>query len=196
MRRFAALIATALAVMVFKTVAVTSGEVRPNLAARLPWMKFCLKETGFKTICITSNEVRNEADRSVVASVAIIEQEDGEKKLRITFQLGVLVGPGTRLIIDRDDPKRSPYLACPASGCVSDYEVNSDMIDGLKRGQTLFVQAVDASAAPLTAQLPLTDFAAAYDGPPSDPGHVERLRSKPKPWLDDTLQPGLRPRAN
>jgi invasion protein IalB len=195
MRRFLTLIAVVVAATNFG-IAARADAVRPPLVAASPWLKFCLKnsETGFKTICITSNSARNEADPSIVASVAIIESDD-KKKLRVTFRPGVLVGPGTRLIIDRDDPQRSPYVACTASGCMSDYEADSGMIDGLKRGQVLFVQAVDTSGAPLTVQLPLTDFAAAYDGPPSDP-RSEMPRRKPKPWLDDTLQPGLRPRAN
>jgi invasion protein IalB len=197
MRRLVALIAVVVTVTNFDRVKATAAEVRPPLVATSPWMKSCLKnsETGFKTTCITSNQVTSEADRSLVAAVAIIEPEDGKKKLRVTFRLGVQIGPGTRLITDHDDPQRSPYVACTASGCMSDYEAGSGMIDGMKRGQVLFVQAVDTAGAPLTVQLPLTDFAAAYDGPPSDPRSVGTPR-KPKPWLDDALQPSLRPRPN
>jgi invasion protein IalB len=179
-------------------VVATADEGRPIFVARSPWVKFCLKngKPDFKTTCFTGNEVRSEADHSFVATVAIFEPEDGKKTLRVTFPLGMQVAHGTRLIIDRDEPQRSPYVICFASGCMSDYDASSGMIDSMKRGQALLVQAIDTAGAPLTVQLPLTDFAAAYDGPPSDPGRVEKLRSKPKPWLDDTLAPRLQPRAN
>jgi invasion protein IalB len=198
MRCLAPLMAIVVAAIGFECVAATADESRPILVARSPWMKFCLKngKTGFKTTCVTGNEVRSEADHSFLATVAIIEPEDGKKTLRVTFPLGMQVAHGTRLIIDREDPQRSPYVICFTSGCMSDYDASSAMIDIMKRGQVLLVQAIDTAGAPLTVQLPLTDFAAAYDGPPSDPGRVETLRRKPKPWLDDTLQPSLRPRAN
>jgi invasion protein IalB len=198
MRRLAPLMAVAVAAISFECVVAIADEGRPIFVAHSPWMKFCLKsgKTDFKTTCFTGNEVRSEADHSFVATVAIIELEDGKRTLRVTFPLGMQVAHGTRLIIDREDPQRSPYVICFTSGCMSDYDASSAMIDIMKRGQVLVVQAIDTAGAPLTVQLPLTDFAAAYDGPPSDPGRVETLRSKPKPWLDDTLAPRLQPRRN
>jgi len=198
MRRLAASMAVVVAALSFGIVAATAAEVRPTLVAHSPWMKSCPKNSGTepRTICSTSYEVWSKVDRSLVAAVAIIEPEDGKRILRVTFPLGVQVAHGTRLIIDRDDPQRRPYLACSASGCVSEYDAGPEMIDGMKSGQILFVQAIDTSGAPLTVRLPLTDFAAAYDGPPLEPRRMELLRRKAKYWYDDTLQPGLRPRAN
>ncbi len=197
MRRLVALIAGVVAATNFG-VAARAYEVGPTFIARSPWMKSCLNNGGTqsKTVCSTSYEVWSKVDQSLVAAVVIIGSEDGKRILRVTFPLGVQVAHGTRLIIDRDDPQRRPYLACFASGCVSDYDASSAMIGGMKSGQILFVQAIDTSGAPLTVRLPLTDFATAYDGPPLDPRRVEILRRKAKQWNDDTLQPSLRPRAN
>ena len=71
-----------------------------------------------------------------------------------------------------------PYVVCLAkNGCMADYKADADLIAKLKKGRSLAIQAFD-KARPISFTLPLTDFAKAYDGPPSDPtGLDERQRS-------------------
>jgi hypothetical protein len=91
---------------------------------------------------------------------------------------------GTRIIVDNNAPQQSPYVICFANGCMSDYEATPELINNLKKGQNLVVQAINANGAPLTLPLPLAEFAKAYDGPPTDPKVFEETQKK----LQEELQ--------
>jgi hypothetical protein len=67
---------------------------------------------------------------------------------------------------------------------MSDYEATPDLINQLKKGQNLIVQAINSNGAPLTLPLPLAEFAKAYDGPPTDPKQFEETQKK----LQEELQ--------
>jgi hypothetical protein len=57
-------------------------------------------------------------------------------------------------------------------------EATADLIAKLKKGQNLYVQAYNMQQSVFTLALPLTDFAKAYDGPPTDPKAVEERNKK------------------
>jgi hypothetical protein len=67
---------------------------------------------------------------------------------------------------------------------MADYEVTADLIARLKKGQQLAVQAINSNGQPVSLNLPLADFAKAYDGPPTDPKVFEEQQKK----LQDELQ--------
>jgi hypothetical protein len=67
---------------------------------------------------------------------------------------------------------------------MSDYDLTTEMIANLKKGQNLNVQAINSNGAPLTLPLPLAEFAKAYDGPPTDPKVFEETQKK----LQEELQ--------
>ena len=151
-----------------------------------PWTKFCLKgqEANAKQVCFTGKDGRLEDGRPIVAAV-VIEPEGADKKLlRVTLPLGMQVPPGTRVIIDQGQPATGPYVICFTNGCMADYEVNPDIIGRLKKGQSLAVQAINGNGQPVSLTLPLSDFAKAYDGPPTDPKVFEETQKK----LQDELQ--------
>jgi hypothetical protein len=75
-------------------------------------------------------------------------------------------------------------VICFANGCMADYEATADLLDRLKKGQNLIIQAINANNQPLTLPLPLNDFAKAYDGPPTDPKVFEEQQKK----LQEELQ--------
>jgi hypothetical protein len=92
---------------------------------------------------------------------------------------------GTRIIVDNNSPQQAPYVICFANGCMSDYEATPELINNLKKGQNLVVQAINSNGAPLTLPLPLVnEFAKAYDGPPTDPKVFEENQKK----LQEELQ--------
>jgi len=116
---------------------------------------------------------------------------DGEAKklLRMSLPYGVNLQYGTRLIVDQNEPATAPFVTClppvvPPGGCISDYEANADMINRMKKGQVLTVQAIHMNGQPMSPQLELKDFAKAYDGPPTDPKVFEEQQKK----LQDELQ--------
>jgi invasion protein IalB len=151
-----------------------------------PWTKFCLKgqDANAKQVCFTGKDGRIESGQPVIAAVVIEPEGETKKILRVTLPLGMQLVHGTRIIIDNNPPMQSPYVICFANGCMSDYEVTPDMINHLKKGQNLIVQAINSNGAPLTLPLPLAEFAKAYDGPPTDPKVFEETQKK----LQEELQ--------
>ena len=91
------------------------------------------------------------------------------KLLRVTLPLGVALVPGARIVIDEQAAMTAPYVVClPKNGCMADYKADGALIEKLKKGRTLAIQAFEKGK-PINFTLPLTGFAKAYDGPASDP---------------------------
>jgi invasion protein IalB len=151
-----------------------------------PWTKFCLKgqDAGAKQVCFTGKDGRIESGQPVVAAVVIEPEGEPKKILRVTLPLGMLLVHGTRIIVDNNPPAQSPYVICFQNGCMSDYEVSPELLASMKKGQNLVVQAISSNGQPVTLALPLSDFAKAYDGPPTDPKVFEENQKK----LQEELQ--------
>ncbi len=155
-----------------------------------PWTKFCLKgqpghqDPNAKQVCFTGKDARIESGMPVVAAVLIEPEGTDRKILRVTLPLGMQLIHGTRVIIDQNQPMTAPYVICFTNGCMSDYEANADIVSKLKKGQGLVVQAINSTGQPISLVLPLTDFAKAYDGPPTDPKVFEEQQRK----LQEELQ--------
>jgi invasion protein IalB len=151
-----------------------------------PWTKFCLKgqDANAKQVCFTGKDGRIESGQPVIAAVVIEPEGETKKILRVTLPLGMLLGHGTRVIVDNNPPAQSPYVICFANGCMSDYDVTPELLASLKKGQNLVIQAINSNSQPITLPLPLSDFAKAYDGPPTDPKVFEETQKK----LQEELQ--------
>lgn len=151
-----------------------------------PWAKFCGKgkEPNAKEVCFTGKDARTEAGVPVIAA-ALIEPEGETKKLfRITLPAPLQLQYGTRVIIDQEQPMTGPFFTCFSNGCMADYEATADMVQKLKKGQTLTIQAINLAGSAISFPLPLTDFAKANEGPPTDPKVFEEQQKK----LQDELQ--------
>ena len=152
-----------------------------------PWTKFCVKgqEGNAQQVCVTGKDGRIESGILAIAA-ALIEPEaaDAKKILRVTLPLGMLLPQGTRVIIDQGQPMNAPYVFCFTNGCVADYEASVELVGKMKKGQGLMVQGVNSQGQLFSLGLPLTDFAKAYDGPPTDPKVFEDQQKK----LQDDLQ--------
>jgi invasion protein IalB len=170
--------------------APNGGGDQPQLIFS-PWVKLCNKDADpkAKRICVTVKDGRVESGLLVV-SVAIIEMDGEAKKLlRMSLPYGVALQHGTRLIVDQGQPATSPFVTClppvvPPGGCIADYEASADMINSMKKGQILTVQAIHMNGQAMSPQMDLKDFAKAYDGPPTDPKVFEEQQKK----LQDELQ--------
>src|SRR5215471_4305216 len=143
------------------------------------WTKVCQKgpEANAKQVCFLARDARVESGMPV-AVVVLVEPEGEAKKLRVTLPLGVLLQPGTRVIIDNGQPLTGPYVICLPNGCMAEYEASDELITKMKSGQNLHVQGINGSRQPINIPMPLTDFAKAYDGPPIDPKELEQQEKK------------------
>jgi len=151
-----------------------------------PWMKVCGKgpDANAKQICVVAKDGRIENGMPVVA-VALIEPEGAPQKvLRVTVPPGMHLQHGTRIIIDQGQPATAPYVTCVPNGCMSDYEATPDLINRMKKGQSITVQAINMNGAPISLPLPLVDFAKAYDGPATD----EKVFAEQQRKLQEELQ--------
>jgi invasion protein IalB len=152
------------------------------------WTKICGKgpEQGAKQICQTGKDGRLESGMPVVAAILMEMEGEGKKVLQIMLPPGVYLPKGTRVVIDRDEPSAiiGTFLTCANGGCIAHLEANPDIVQKLKKGQNLYVQAYNMAQSVMTLALPLSDFAKAYDGPPTDPKDLEEKNKK----LQDELQ--------
>jgi invasion protein IalB len=150
-----------------------------------PWMKVCGKgqDTDNKQVCVVTKDGRLE-NGMPVAIVQLFQPEGKPSVMRVTVPLGMQLQHGTRLIIDQDKPINEPYKICFPVGCMSDYPVSDEMVQKMKKGKTLTVQAINMQGQPISLPLPLADFAKAFDGPPTDPKVFESQQRK----LQEELQ--------
>ena len=160
------------------------GQQQANGGLQLvysPWTKLCQKgpEANAKQICFTGKEGRLEDGRPIVSAMIVEQEGDARKILRVMAPIGVVLQPGSRVIVDEGQPMNGPYLMCQPTGCFSDYEASGELIAKLKKGSGLFIQAIQATnGQPLTLGIPLADFAKAYDGPSIDPKVWEDQQKK------------------
>jgi invasion protein IalB len=120
------------------------------------WAKLCSKgqDAQAQLLCITRKEARSEAGQPIMAA-ALIEPEGAPKKLfRVTVPNQLQIQLGTRIIVDQQPPLAGPFFTCFTDGCLADYEATPDLIEKLKHGQMLTIQAINLSAMRQRGQFP------------------------------------------
>jgi len=153
-----------------------------------PWARYCAKgpaeqssEIRAKEVCFTAADGHLASGQKLVIAL-LIEPEGGNTKLlRVTLPLGVALVPGARIVIDEKGAMTAPFVVClPKNGCMADYKADDDLIEKLKNGQSLAIQAFDRGK-PISFTLPLTGFAKAYDGPAGNPTVLNELQQLDTP---------------
>ena len=148
-----------------------------------PWTRYCAKdlaeqssEIRTKGVCFTASDGHLTSGEKLVI-VLLIEPEGADTKLlRVTLPLGVALVPGARIVIDEKEAMTAPFVVClPKNGCMADYKADSDLIEKLKKGRSLAIQAFEKGG-PISFTLPLTGFAKAYHGLASDPTSLNELQ--------------------
>jgi len=144
------------------------------------WTRVCPKDPAApanapKQPCFVFSEGRDDSGVLVVRATVLEVEGDAKKAFILSFIYGVDLQRGTRVIIDQGPmTATAAYVVCvppnvppPLFGCVSQYEINNDVINGMKKGKLLTVQTI-FNGQTLSPQFPLENFAQAYDGPPTD----------------------------
>jgi invasion protein IalB len=152
-----------------------------------PWTKICGKDgpdgANAREVCAVLTEARVQSGQIAVAA-SLVEPRDGSQKiLRVTLPLGVRLPYGTRVMVDQGAALQSNYLMC-LTGCISDYEAKPDLVEKLKKGQTLTIQAINPGGYQISIDVPLMDFAKVDEGPPTDEKVVIEREKK----LEEELQ--------
>jgi invasion protein IalB len=145
-----------------------------------PWTKFCVTDT-----CFIGRDGRLQPDcGSVVAAVVIERNGDKKRTLRVTLPARVNLERAVRIAIDQGQSIERPYIGCFASGCMADYAAGAELVDQLKQGKMLVLEAMDKANLPISFTIPLVDFASAYDGPSQELKEFEMSTSDLKAKLD------------
>jgi invasion protein IalB len=155
----------------------------PPKLAYTPWLKVCDKAKdpsgNAKQVCITGREGRTEAGQPIIAAALVEAEGEAKKVFRVTLPSPLLLQYGTRVIVDTEAPVSAPFFTCMANACMADYEATADLVGKLKKGQTLFIQAINMANVAVNIPLPLADgFQKANEGPPVDPKVLEEQQKK------------------
>ncbi len=144
-----------------------------------PWTKVCGTDPASnKEICMTTQDFTAETGQPL-ASAAIREvKDDPNKKFIVSVPVGMLLQPGTRVVIDQQPPLSLKYEICFPNGCFAGMDVNAEFVTKLKKSQSMTIQALQMGGRTLNFVLPTKEFAKAYDGAPSDPNVVAAERQK------------------
>jgi len=154
-----------------------------------PWTKFCgpppnngQQQANQKLMCFTGKDARTEQGVPVVAAALVELEGEPQKTFRITLPFGLSVQPGTRLVVDQNQPLQMPFMTCaplsPNMGCIAQYDATPDLVSQLKKGQMLNIQAVNLQGQVVNFPLALSDFAKANEGPATDPKKFEEEQKK------------------
>ena len=131
------------------------------------WRKFCFKPAGIKMVCRTTISGTWETGQTAVR-VDLIEREgDGTARLQIFLPVGLYLQAGVKLTVDQGGPHRIPYVWCLTNACIAADLTDPKAIREMESGQTLLLEVVDSNVLAITTSLPLNQFAAIYQGAPT-----------------------------
>jgi invasion protein IalB len=147
------------------------------------WAKFCAKEPASgRDACATMRDFSTSADQPPMISINLFDVA-GEERRKLRFlilPIGMLLKPGFRVIIDKNEPMEGKYDMCFQNACSAELDIGAKTVETLKKGQNMAVvmrvPGGDASGRELTFNIPLKDLGPAFDGKPTDPKVLEQQR--------------------
>jgi invasion protein IalB len=148
------------------------------------WAKFCAKQpTNGKDACATMRDFSTSADQPPMISINLFDVA-GEERRKLRFlmlPIGMLLKPGFRVVIDKNDPIEGKYDMCFQNACSAEIDIGAKTLETLKKGQMMSVvmrvPGGDVSGRELTFNIPLKDLGTAFDGKPTDPKVLEQQRT-------------------
>lgn len=170
-------------------VAQQPAAEQPKAAAKAPsgpeikWLKFCEFSVTKKTdnskakVCLVHYEQRA-ADTGTVLVSAAIRQIEGIEKERfiVMVPLGVAIPPGLKVRVDKGDPIAMRYTLCHPQGCTAEGDATKDFVTKLKKGNKLYIAAINAFGRGFALPVSLKGFTKTYGGPPMEGKKVEEIR--------------------
>jgi invasion protein IalB len=147
------------------------------------WAKFCAKQpANGKDACATMRDFSTSADQPPMISINLFDVA-GEERRKLRFlmlPIGMLLKPGFRVVIDKNEPLEGKYDMCFQNACSAELDIGSKTLETLKKGQMMSVvmrvPGGDVSGRELTFNIPLKDLGTAFDGKPTDPKVLEQQR--------------------
>jgi invasion protein IalB len=142
------------------------GERKPREIKFSAWQKLCFKTSDAnKMLCRTTSNGTWDSGQTVVR-IDLIER-DGALRVQMFLPTGVYLQAGVSIAVDKGAPIQIPYTWCFANGCVAATTVSPDLIGKIKSGQELILKAVDSNVLTVSTSIPLAQFSAIHEGPPT-----------------------------
>ncbi|KAB1076202.1 invasion associated locus B family protein [Methylobacterium planeticum] len=139
------------------------------------WVKVCNKETeSGGELCNVTRDFVTESGQPLLA-IAVFATKDPKAKrdvyaLRFLMPLGMQVQPGVRFNIDSQQGNTGKFSTCNTVGCFADATgFSGDIVEAIKKGTTLRIQAQNQTQREVTFLVPLAGFGKSFDGPALDP---------------------------
>jgi invasion protein IalB len=148
------------------------------------WAKFCAKQpANGKDACATMRDFSTSADQPPMISVNVFDVA-GEERRKLRFlimPIGMMLKPGFRVVVDKNDAIEGRYDMCFPNACSAEIDIGAKTLETLKKGQNMAivmrVPGGDVSGRELTFNIPLKDLGPAFDGKPTDPKVLEQQRT-------------------
>lgn len=179
-------LASGLAVSMPNAQAQQSKPNAPKIAdSGIQWLKLCefavtkKSDQSKSKVCLVHYEQRRAPTGAVVVSVAIRQIEGTEKERFIVMvPLGVAIPLGLKIRIDKSEPIDLRYSLCHPQGCTAEGDASKEFVAKLKKGNMLFVAAVDAFGRVYQLPVHLRGFTATYEGEAIEASKAEEIRKK------------------
>jgi invasion protein IalB len=168
--------------------AAPTGPVKLDLQPmQSPWTKICGTDQGAnKQVCYTTRDFGQAADQPPTLAVAVYQMQGDDKRIaRFLLPVALMIKPGFRLIIDKEEPIDGKFAICFPNGCFAEAELNSATIAKLKKAQTASVVVRNQGNVEVTFNLPMKDFGTAFDGPAIDPKVLEQQNQELQKQLEE-----------
>src|SRR5579883_3042308 len=164
------------------------GPVKLDLQpSQANWTKICGKDqSNQKEVCYTTRDFGQGADQPPTLAVAIYQMSGEDRRIaRFLLPVALMLQPGFRLIIDKGEPIAGHFAICFPNGCFAEADLNGAAIAALKKAQTVSVQVRNQVNNEVTFNVPMKDFAAAFDGPAVDPKVLEQQQQELQKQLEE-----------
>lgn len=128
--------------------------------------------------CVTFKE-QFSGDGSFLVSAGLRRQGSEEAaRLVVTVPLGVDLRSDAQASVDGGKAAKLAYAHCQPRGCTADGKVTTEFVAAMRGGKEIALEVKGPLGKSISFALPLTGFAAAYDGQASDAAQYEAARQK------------------
>ena len=131
------------------------------------WRKFCFKTPGTNMVCRTTISGTFETGQSAVRIDLIEREGEGAARLQLFLPVGLYLQAGVKITVDQGTPHLVPYVWCLTNTCIAADRIDPKLIKEMESGQKLLLEVVDSSVLTVSTSVPLNQFAAVRQAPPT-----------------------------
>jgi invasion protein IalB len=118
-------------------------------------------------VCRTTISGTFETGQSAVRIDLIEREGEGAARLQLFLPVGLYLQAGVKITADQGTPHLVPYVWCLTNTCIAADRVDAKLIKEMESGQKLLLEVVDSSVLTVSTSVPLNQFAAVRQAPPT-----------------------------